>query len=140
MRVLQICSDFDFLQEALRAESFCELWFENLEGNLPVVPQILSEVDRGHAAFAERPLDEIAAGECVIQIIDLGGWFAHTVQLEGSRSPNICVSGPVGELRRRGLFYHLVSEGLQSRGDKANEYAVPGTHSVPSAKTLGLSV
>jgi hypothetical protein len=79
VRVLQIRGDLDFLQEALRAERFRELWFEHFEGNLPVVPQILREVDRGHATFAELPLDVVAAGECGIQLVNLCGWFAHTL-------------------------------------------------------------
>ncbi len=69
--------DLDFLQEALRAERFREFWFEHFEGNIPVVPQILRDVDRGHPTFAERPLDVVAAGERGIQVIDLCGWFAY---------------------------------------------------------------
>jgi hypothetical protein len=77
--VLQIRGDLDFLQEALRAKRLRELRLEHLEGDMPVVPQILCEIDGGHATFAERPLEAVAAGECVIQAIKLCGRFDHTL-------------------------------------------------------------
>jgi hypothetical protein len=50
-------------QEPLGAEYSCELREQHLHGNLPSVPQILSEVYGCHAAFAELTLDAVSVGE-----------------------------------------------------------------------------
>jgi hypothetical protein len=55
--------DGDLAGEALGAEGGGELGAEDLEGDPAVVLQVLGEVDGGHAALAELPLDAVALGE-----------------------------------------------------------------------------
>ena len=61
--MLQARGDADLAQEALGAERRGELGAQHLERDLAVVPEVVGEVDRGHAAAAELALDRVAAGE-----------------------------------------------------------------------------
>ena len=53
----------DLAQEALGADDGGELGAEDLDRDLAVVLQVLGEVDRGHAALADLPLDAVAVAE-----------------------------------------------------------------------------
>ena len=53
----------DLLQETLGAEGGGQLWAEDLEGDLALVLEILSEVHRGHPAPVAFALDAVAVGE-----------------------------------------------------------------------------
>ena len=61
--VLEARGDLDLAGEALGAEGGGELGTEDLDGDAAVVLQVFGEVDGGHAALAELPLDAVAAGE-----------------------------------------------------------------------------
>ena len=61
--VLQVGGDPDLGQEPLGAEDRGEFGPQHLERDLPLVLQILGQVDRGHPAGAEFPLDPVAVGE-----------------------------------------------------------------------------
>jgi hypothetical protein len=61
--VLQPGGDGDLAAEALGAEGGGELGAEDLEGDSAVMLQVLGEVDGGHAALPELPLDAVALGE-----------------------------------------------------------------------------
>ena len=50
----------DFVQEALRTESSCKFGVEHLEGHRPLVLEITGEINSGHAARTEFPLEAIA--------------------------------------------------------------------------------
>ena len=65
--VLQPGGELDLALEALGAERGGELGEEHLEGDRAVVPEVLGEVDDGHAAAAELALERVAVGECVAQ-------------------------------------------------------------------------
>ena len=45
------------LEEPLGAERGGQLRAQHLEGDRPVVPEVVGEVDRGHAAAAQLALD-----------------------------------------------------------------------------------
>ena len=50
-------------EEPLAAEHGGELGVQHLDGDLAAVPQVLGEVDRGHAALAQLALEAIPVGE-----------------------------------------------------------------------------
>ena len=62
VRVLQVGGELDLGQEPLGADDGGELGPEQLEGDLPVVPEVLGQEDRGHAAGADLALDPVAVG------------------------------------------------------------------------------
>jgi len=55
--------DGDFPQEPLGAEHGGQLGPQHLEGDGPVVLQIVGKIDRGHAAPTELALDPVATGQ-----------------------------------------------------------------------------
>ena len=55
--------DRDLAQEAIAGERPGEVGPEHLDGDLPVVFEVVREVDRGHAAGAEFALNAVVAGE-----------------------------------------------------------------------------
>ena len=61
--MLQVGGGLDLGQEPLRAEDRRELGPEHLERDLPVVPQVVREVDRGHAALPDLALEAVPVGE-----------------------------------------------------------------------------
>ena len=63
MGVAEPGRDADLAQEALGAEHRAEVGVEHLERHLTVMPDVVSQVDRGHAAAAELPLERVAAGQ-----------------------------------------------------------------------------
>jgi len=60
VRVLQVGGDFDFIQEPLGPDHRRQLRFHDLERHLAVVLGVVRQVDRGHAAFTELGLDDVA--------------------------------------------------------------------------------
>jgi hypothetical protein len=58
--MLQLRRDPDLTLEALRAERRGEVGVQHLDRNRPVVLEILSEVDGGHAAAAELAPEHVA--------------------------------------------------------------------------------
>ena len=61
--MLEVGGDLDLGQEPLGAEHGGQLGAQHLERDLAVVPQVVREVDGGHAARAELALDAVAVGE-----------------------------------------------------------------------------
>ncbi len=61
--MLQVGGDLDLGQESLGAEHRGQLRPQHLDRDLAVVLQVLGEIDRGHAALAQLPLDAVAVGQ-----------------------------------------------------------------------------
>jgi hypothetical protein len=61
--VLQGGGGLDLHHEPLGAQHGGQLGLEDLEGDLAVVPEVLGEVHRRHAALAQLALDAVALGE-----------------------------------------------------------------------------
>ncbi len=61
--MLEIGGELDLREEALGAQHRGELRVEHLDGHLAVVPDVLGEIHRGHAARAQLPLDPVAVGQ-----------------------------------------------------------------------------
>ena len=57
---VKLGGQLDFPQKALAAQLGRDIRPEHLERHLPLVPQIDSEIDRGHSAPTELPLDSVA--------------------------------------------------------------------------------
>ncbi len=62
VRVLELRRGLDLGEEALLAHHGRELGPEHLDRHPAVVLQVIGEVDGGHAALAELPLDAVAVG------------------------------------------------------------------------------
>ena len=52
MRVSQIRCRLDLGQEAFGTDNCCEFGLQDLQRDLTFVPEVVGQVDRGHAAFA----------------------------------------------------------------------------------------
>ena len=63
----------DLTAEALGAEHRAQLGSEHLDRNLAVMPEVVREVDRGHAAPAELALDGVAARQRGAELFQLIG-------------------------------------------------------------------
>jgi hypothetical protein len=61
--MLEVGGGLDLLEEPLGADDRGELGAKHLDGDLAIVPLVVGQVDRGHAAGAELPLDRVAIGE-----------------------------------------------------------------------------
>ena len=61
--VLEVGGDLDLAQEPVGPDRSGQLRPEDLDGDLAAVPEVLGEEHRGHAAFAEQPLDVVAVAE-----------------------------------------------------------------------------
>jgi hypothetical protein len=69
--MLEPGGEVDLPAEPLGAERRPRLGAENLEGDRPVVLQVVGEIDGRHPATAELPLDGIAPGEGVGELIHM---------------------------------------------------------------------
>ena len=67
MGVLELCGEVDLALKALAADGYGEFGQEHLECHLPAMPQVLREVDGGHATAPEDTLAAIAPGEFLFQ-------------------------------------------------------------------------
>ena len=61
--MLQVGDGLDLAQEALGADHGGEIGSQHLDGDLATVPEVVGEIDGGHAPLAELPLDTVAVGE-----------------------------------------------------------------------------
>src|SRR5262249_47578432 len=68
VRVLQVGRQLDLSQEPLGADDGGQLRPEHFHGDPPSVSDVLSEVDRRHAAGAELPLELITAGKSSLEL------------------------------------------------------------------------
>ncbi len=63
VRMLEPRGELDLAEEALRAERIGELGVEHLERHRAVVPHVLREPDRSHAAAAELALEGVPVSQ-----------------------------------------------------------------------------
>ena len=63
VRMLQVRRGLDLGEEPLGADHGGQFRPQHLDGNPAVVPQVLREVDRCHAAGTQLPLDAVAVGK-----------------------------------------------------------------------------
>ena len=76
VRVGQSCRELDLALEALGADAGREFRAEHLDGDVTVVFEVVGEVDGGHAALAQLPLEAVTAGEGVPKLVRrIGQWF-----------------------------------------------------------------
>ena len=68
VRVLQPGGEADLALEALGAERVGQLGVQHLERDGAVVPDVVREIDRRHAAAAELALDRVVAGETCLKL------------------------------------------------------------------------
>ena len=61
--MLEVGGDLHFAEETLGAEGGGQVGPEDLDCDLAVVFEVLGQVDRGHPARAEFPLDPVSASE-----------------------------------------------------------------------------
>ncbi len=61
MRMLKIRRRFDIGEESLSADHRSQLGFQDFEGDLALVLEVVGQVHRGHAALAQLTLDGVAA-------------------------------------------------------------------------------
>jgi hypothetical protein len=73
VRVVEPGGEGDFAEEPLRAERGGDLWLQNLQGDGTIVLQIVGQIDRGHPAPAELPLDRVSRGQRPRQSLKLVG-------------------------------------------------------------------
>ena len=66
--VLEAGGELDLALEAVRPERGGGLGQQHLQGHRPVVPEVPSEVDRGHAAAAELALEHVALAEGLAEL------------------------------------------------------------------------
>jgi hypothetical protein len=69
VRVLEPGGELDLAKEALGAEGGSELGVKNLQSNRAVVPEIVGEKYRGHAATAKLPLDTVAISQAALELL-----------------------------------------------------------------------
>ena len=65
--VLELCGEVHFALKPFAADGHREFGQEHLECHLPAMPQVLREVDGGHATAPEDALAAIAPGEFLLQ-------------------------------------------------------------------------
>ncbi len=70
--MLQPRGEPDLLLESLRSQARRDFGMEDLEGDRPVVAQVLRQEYRGKAAASELALDAILAAEYVREIVAYG--------------------------------------------------------------------
>jgi len=63
MGMIQVGRDLDFLEKPIAPDQRREVGLEDLDGDLAMVPEIVGEINRRHAAGADGPLDPIPAGQ-----------------------------------------------------------------------------
>jgi hypothetical protein len=59
VRVLEPSGESNLAVEAFRPQGRCEFRMQHLERDGPIVPQVMGEIDRGHATTAELALDDV---------------------------------------------------------------------------------
>jgi hypothetical protein len=64
VRMGEVSGGADFGKEPLRSHYSSQFGPQDLEGYLPVVLQVLGQIDRSHSATTNLPLDLIAVSEC----------------------------------------------------------------------------
>ncbi len=70
MRVMKLGGNLDLAEETLGAECSRQFWPQHFHRHLTVVFQVLSEVDRRHAARADFLQDGVAVREGVFETVE----------------------------------------------------------------------
>lgn len=65
--MLQAGGELDLAQEALGSQGMREFRVQYLDGDEPLVSQILRKVDRGRPPTSDLTLEDVASGENVVQ-------------------------------------------------------------------------
>ena len=65
--------DVDLAQEALAAQHGTEFRPQQLEGDLAMMLEVLSEIDRGHPAATDLLFYAVAVGECRLEAFEQVG-------------------------------------------------------------------
>ncbi len=79
--------DLDLLSEPIGAEGGRQVGAQHLDRHLAVVLEVLGEIDRGHPARAEFPLDSVAVGQgCSETINSAHGWRRRVIGIAGFRA------------------------------------------------------
>ena len=91
VRMLEPGGELDLAQEPLGAQRRGELGVQHLERDGAVVPQVVREVDRGHAAAAELALELVAVRECCRE--DGAGVGAHAAPSTSFLNRGLLLSG-----------------------------------------------
>src|SRR5690349_25087421 len=73
MWVVQVCRGPDLGEEPVGTDNGGKLGAQDLDGDFPVVPQVLGEIDGGHPALPELAVDGIAAGQGASEWQGVGG-------------------------------------------------------------------
>ncbi len=68
--MLKVGGGLDLGEEPLGPNDSSQLGLQNLQRDLPLVLQVIRQVDRRHAALAQLALDGVAAGKGGIQTSD----------------------------------------------------------------------
>ena len=85
MRVSQVGCGLDLSQEPLGTDHRSQLGLQHLERDVPVVLQVLGEIDRRHATFTQLTLDGVAAFQGAVQASDGVG---HQLPIRSFNSSN----------------------------------------------------
>jgi hypothetical protein len=80
--MLQPRRQLDLAEEPLGAEHCRQLGVEDFQRDGAVVPQVLREIDDGHATAAQLTLDLIAAGQGGSQPFEEGGRLCRVQRME----------------------------------------------------------
>jgi hypothetical protein len=70
VRVLKLRGDPDLAQKALRAHRRCDVGIQHLDRDRALVAAIAREIDVGHPATAELPLDDVAVAQDLLDMIE----------------------------------------------------------------------
>ncbi len=81
--MLETGGDPDFSKEALRTERLHQFGMQDLERDRPLVPKVVGQVDRGHAAAPELALEYIPTSK---GLSELWGWCGHRYRRAGDAS------------------------------------------------------
>src|SRR6185437_7219059 len=73
VRMTEPRREADLAEEAFRAERLADIGAQDLDGDLAVMPEIVREINRGHAARAELALEAVPVGERHSQLLHQGG-------------------------------------------------------------------
>ena len=67
MRVMEARGDLDLAQESRGSHVRGQFGAEHLQGDRAIVLEVVGEIDHGHPALAQLPLEPIAGGECITE-------------------------------------------------------------------------
>lgn len=99
VRMLKLRGEFDLSQEAVGAERDRDLGSHDFDRDLATVSQVMREIDRRHAAFAERALDVVSTCETRLDRLGrLGDAIRLRARVAAARSPS-AANLPAREIR-----------------------------------------